>query len=127
MRRGAVPSEPDDLFGNVARILRWMTHLCIIFRSIFDFVGHTELNLPPLLCCNFVHDFGLKKNWGPRRSRTSQNFDTLSVPLSVTWGLLVGEEEEEGAPVLPSPLPRSRQVKKHTKCKVRNKTVKRSN
>ena len=65
MRRGAVPSEPDDLFGNVARILRWMTHLCSIFRSIFDFVGLSELNPPPLLCCNFVHYFGfLKKKKG---------------------------------------------------------------
>ena len=35
MRRGAVPSEPDNWFGNIARILRRMTHLVQHFSLHF--------------------------------------------------------------------------------------------
>ena len=73
MWRGAVPSEPDNLFGNVARILRRMTHLVQhFFRSIFDMVGHIEFNLPPLICCNFVYYFGFFEKTGSQEVRTSK-------------------------------------------------------
>ena len=57
MRRGAVPSETDNLATSLTFSSGRPTW-CSIFRSIFDFLGHIEFNHPPLLCCNFVHYFG---------------------------------------------------------------------